>query len=104
MHEKCEGLIRESKFVQALLSKESGNLFRLPSKNTIHTFIDRQVINNLFRSNGMPVVLVGEIDQTGSVECPDASLLLMASAIQTPKNVKGNVIVNNEFWRWMDRL
>jgi len=63
-------------------------MFRLPSKNTTHTFIDRQVINNLFLSNVMPAVLVGEIEQIGSVECPDAPLLLMVSPIQTPTNVK----------------
>jgi hypothetical protein len=99
MHENCEGQILESKFIQALLLKESGNLFRLLSKNTIHVFIDIQVINNLFLSNVMPAVLLGEIDQIGSVECSDGPLLLMAYPIQTPTNVKGNVTVNNEFWR-----
>jgi len=63
-------------------------MFRLLSKNTTHTFIDRQVINNLFLSNVMPAVLVGEIEQIGSVEGPDAQLLLMPSATQTPTNVK----------------
>jgi len=43
----------------------------------------------------MPAVLIGESDQIGSVECPDAPLLFMAYRIQTPTNVKGNVIVNN---------
>jgi hypothetical protein len=58
----------------------------------------------MFLSNVMPAVLVVEIDQIGSVERPDAPLLSMAYPVQTPTNVKGNVIVNNEFWRWMGRL
>jgi hypothetical protein len=69
-----------------------------------HTFIGRQVINYLFLSSVMPAVLVGDIDQIGSIECPDAPLLLMACPYKLQTNVKGNVIVNNEFWRWMDRL
>ena len=68
------------------------------------TFIDRQVTNDLFLCNVMHAVLVGEVDQFGSVECPDAPLLLMPCPIQNPDQRQCNVIVNNEFWRWMDRL